>query len=78
MKETNKKEVTHILDDFNAKMGRADCDVAGEYGLGVRNDIGKRLAELGKDIDVPIINTYSKLPAGGLYSWKSTTYLYRN
>ena len=43
---TLKKDVLFIIGDWNAKVGSQETPgVTGKYGLGIRNEAGKRLTE---------------------------------
>ena len=47
---TPKKDVLFIIQDWNAKVGSQETPgVTGRFGLGVRNEAGKRLIEFCKD-----------------------------
>ena len=47
---TPKKDVLFIIGDWNAKVGSQETPgVTGRFGLGVRNEAGKRLIEFCKD-----------------------------
>ena len=42
----NKKDVLFILEDWNAKVGSQETPgVTGKFGLGMRNEAGKRLIQ---------------------------------
>ena len=46
MKKSQKKDVTVIMGDFNAKVGRQqDSKVKGRFGLGGRNNAGGKLVD---------------------------------
>lgn len=69
---TKTRDITIIMGDWNAKIGKGrDGDNIGEFGLGIRNDRGERLAQFCQEKDVVITNTYFKLPERRLYTWKS-------
>lgn len=69
---TKPREITIIMGDWNAKIGKGrEGDTIGEFGLGIRNDKGERLAQFCQENDVVITNTYFKLPERRLYTWKS-------
>ena len=47
---TPKKDVLFIIQDWNTKVGSQETPgVTGRFGLGVRNEAGKRLIEFCKD-----------------------------
>lgn len=72
MKATKKHEITLIMGDWNAKVGKgATEDVTGEYGLGIRNDRGNRLIQFCQEEEYIITNTWYKLPFRRLYTWMS-------
>lgn len=69
---TRKTEITFVLGDFNAKVGRGRSeDVVGEYGIGNRNERGDTLVQFCQEENFFICNTWYKLPARRLYTWKS-------
>ncbi|XP_060530420.1 craniofacial development protein 2-like [Cylas formicarius] len=57
------RDITLVLGDFNAKIGRGRFDKhVGEYGLGRRNERGDRLLQFFQENDYIISNTFFKLP----------------
>ncbi|XP_030746013.1 craniofacial development protein 2-like [Sitophilus oryzae] len=71
-KNIKKHEVTIVMGDFNAKIGRRGVvDVIGEHGLGQRNERGERLVEFVQEKDIVVTNTLFKLPPRRLYTWRS-------
>ena len=55
---TPKKDVLFIIGDWNAKVGCQETPgVTGKFGLGIRNETGKRLIELCKENALVIPNT---------------------
>lgn len=71
-KNIKKHEVTIVMGDFNAKIGRGRVvDVIGEHGLGQRNERGERLVEFVQEKEIVVTNTLFKLPRRRLYTWKS-------
>ncbi|XP_030757298.1 craniofacial development protein 2-like [Sitophilus oryzae] len=71
-KNIKKHEVTIVMGDFNAKIGRVGVvDVIGEHGLGQRNERGERLVEFVQEKDIVVTNTLFKLPPRRLYTWRS-------
>ena len=72
MKMTKNEEITLLMGDFNAKVGgRRVGDTVGAYGLGVRNERGDTLIGFCQEKNLTIANTWYKLPARRLYTWKS-------
>ena len=60
------------MGDLNAKIDKGKCeDLIGEYGLGERNERGKRLVEFIQEKEMVVTNTLYKLPPRRLYTWKS-------
>ncbi|XP_057656846.1 craniofacial development protein 2-like [Diorhabda carinulata] len=65
-----KHEINIIMDDFNAKVGKRRVPgVAGDFGLGQRNERGDRLIEYCQEHDLIITNTMFKLHPRRLYTW---------
>ena len=55
---TPKKDVLHIIGDWNAKVGSQETPgVTGKFGLGVQNEAGQRLIELCQENTLVIVNT---------------------
>ena len=55
---TPKKDVLFIIGDWNAKVGSKETPrVIGKFGLGVRNEAGKRLIEFSQENALVITNT---------------------
>ena len=55
---TPKKDVSFIIGDWNAKVGGQETPgVTGNFGLGVRNEVGQRLIELWQENALVIANT---------------------
>ena len=55
---TPKKDVLFIIGDWNAKVGGQETPgVTGKFGLGVRNEAGKRLIEFCQENTLVIANT---------------------
>lgn len=72
LKYIKKSELCVIMGDFNAKIGRGRVEgIVGEHGLGERNKRGDRLVQFCREEDFVIMNTWFKLPARRLYTWKS-------
>ena len=58
LKLTPKKDVLFILGDWNAKVGSQETPrVTGKFGLGMRNEAGKRLIEFCQENALVIANT---------------------
>ena len=56
---TPKKDVLFIIGDWNAKVGSEETpEVTGKFGLGIRNEAGKRLIELCQENALVITNTF--------------------
>lgn len=72
MKMTKKHEVTLVMGDFNAKVGKGKVDdVVGNFGLGVRNDRGDRLIRFCQEHSLMLSNTIFKLPNRRIYTWRA-------
>lgn len=72
LKMTKCKEITMILGDLNAKIGKGQSGKnVGKYGLGERNERGDRLMQFCQDQNLIITNTFFKLPDRRLYTWRS-------
>lgn len=72
LKSTKKEDITVIMGDFNAKVGKEKVEgCTGEFGLGIRNERGDRLIEFSQSEKFVITNTFFKLPKRRLYTWKS-------
>ncbi|XP_030747690.1 craniofacial development protein 2-like [Sitophilus oryzae] len=70
LKATKKDEITLIIGDWNAKVGRETREnVSGKYGLGVCNARGNRRTVLSGRRIYLITNTWYKLPYRRLYTW---------
>ena len=55
---TPQKDVLFIIGDWNAKVGSQETPgVTGKFGLGVRNEAGKRLIEFCQENTLVIANT---------------------
>lgn len=79
LKATKKHEITIIMGDWNAKVGKgATANVTGQYGLGIRNDRGKRLIQFCQEEEFLITNTLYKLPFRRLYTWTSPQHTQEN
>ena len=72
LRKLPKKDMTVIMGDFNAKIGSGRSgDMIGPFGLGERNERGDRLCSFAIEEQLVIANTFFKLPARRLYTWKS-------
>lgn len=72
LKNNKRHEVTIIMGDFNAKIGRGKVDnIVGKFGLGVRNERGDRLLQFCQENEMIITNTFYDLPPRRLYTWTS-------
>ena len=57
---TPKKDVLFITGDWNAKVGSQEIPgVTGKFGLGVQNEVGKKLKEFCQESALVIANTFS-------------------
>ncbi|XP_030746569.1 uncharacterized protein LOC115875286 [Sitophilus oryzae] len=69
---TSTGEITIIIGDFNAKIGRGvEGDSIGAYGLGERNGRGDRLVQFCVENNLLIANTFFKQHPRRLYTWRS-------
>ena len=72
LKLTPKKDVFFIIGDWNAKVGCQEIPgVTGKYGLGIRNEAGKRLIEFCQENALVIANTLFQQHKRRLYTWTS-------
>lgn len=72
MRLTKEGEITIIIGDFNAKIGRGvEGDSIGAYGLGERNGRGDRLVQFCVENNLLIANTFFKQHPRRLYTWRS-------
>lgn len=72
MKQTKSKDITIVLGDFNAKVGKSlQNECVGSFGLGERNDRGDRLLQFCQEHKTVLTNTFFKLPKRRLYTWRS-------
>ena len=72
MKQRKSTDNTFIQGDFNAKVGKGSKDKnMGAYGLGQRNERGKRLVEWVKEHGMIIGNTIFCQPPRRLWTWRS-------
>ena len=69
---TPKKDVLFIIRDWNAKVGSQETPgVTGKFGLGVRNEAGKRLIEFCQENALVIANTLFQQHKRRIYTWTS-------
>ena len=69
---TLQKEVLFILGDWNAKVGSQETPgVTGKFGLGMRNEAGRRLIEFCQENALVIANTLFQQHERRLYTWTS-------
>ena len=69
---TPPKDVLFIIGDWNAKVGSQETPgVTGKFGLGVRNEAGKRLIEFCQDNTLVIANTLFQQHKKRLYTLTS-------
>ena len=69
---TSKKDVLFIIGDCNAKIGSQETPgVTGKFGLGVRNEAGKRLIEFCQENTLVVVNTLFQQHKRRLYTWTS-------
>ena len=66
------KDILFIIGDWNAKVGSQETPrVTGKFGLGVRNEAGKRLIEFCQENALVIANTLFQHHKRRLYTWTS-------
>ena len=76
---TKSGEITIIMGDWNAKVGRHhEYPVTGKHGLGDINEQGERMLDFCRTSKVVIANTLFQHPKRRLYTWSSPGDLYRN
>ena len=69
---TPKKDVLFIIGDWNAKVGSQETSgVTGKFGLGVQNEVGKRLTEFCQENTLVIANILFQQQKRQLYTWTS-------
>ena len=70
---TPKKDVLFIIGDWNAKVGSQETSgVTGKFGLGVQNEVGKRLTEFCQENTLVIANILFQQQKRQLYTWTSS------
>ena len=76
---TPKKDVLFIIGDWNAKEGSQETPgVTGKFGLGIRNEVGRRVIEFCQENALVITNTLSQQHKRRLYTWTSPDGQHRN
>ena len=69
---TPTKDVLFIIGDWNAKVGSQETPgVTGKFGLGIRNEAGRRLIEFCQENALVIANTLFQQHKRRLYTWTS-------
>ena len=69
---TPKKDVIFIIGDWNAKVGSQETPgVTTNFGLGIRNEAGKKLIEFSQENTLVIANTLFQQHKRRLYTWTS-------
>ena len=72
-------DVLYVIVDWNAKVGQDETNgITGRFGLGERNERGDQLIEFCSRNDFQIMNTFYKLHARRLYTWRSPDQTTRN
>ena len=79
LKLTPQKNVIFIIGNWNAKVGSQETPgVTGEFGLGVQNEVGRRLTEFCQENTLVIANTLFQQHKRRLYTWISPDIQHRN
>ena len=69
--QTKTNEISIILGDMNAKVGRGkEGTEVGPWGLGIRNERGHRLVQFCRENSLCIANTYFEKHPRHLYTWQ--------
>ena len=69
----------HITGDWNAKVGNQETPgLTGNFGLGIRNEEGKKLIEFCQENALVIANTLFQQHKRRLYTWTSPGGQYQN
>ena len=77
--EIPRGDVLYVIGDWNAKVGQDETNgTTGRFGLGERNERGDQLVEFCSRNDFQIMNTFFKLHARRLYTWRSPDQTTRN
>ena len=67
------------MGDCNAKVGSLEMPgVTGKFGLGIQNEVGKRITEFCQENALVIANTLFQQHRRRLYTWTSTDGQYQN
>ena len=70
--EIPRGDVLYVIGDWNAKVGQDETNgTTGRFGVGERNERGDQLVEFCSRNDLQIMNTFFKLHARRLYTWRS-------
>ena len=76
---TPKKDILFIIVDWIAKVGSQETPgVTGKFGLGIQNEVGKRITEFCQENALVIANTLFQQHRRRLYTWSSTDGQYQN
>ena len=76
---TPQKDVLFVIGDWNARVGSQEIPgVTGKFGLGVQNEVGKRLTEFCQENTLVIANTLFQQHKRRLYTWTSPDGHYQN
>ena len=69
---THKKDILSIIGDWNAKVGSQEIPgVTGKFGLGMRNEAGKKLIEFCRENALVMANTLFQQHKRRIYTWTS-------
>ena len=69
---TPKKDVLFIIGGWNAKVGSQETPaITGKFGLGIQNEVGKKLIEFCQENALVIANTLFQQHKRRLYTWTS-------
>lgn len=70
MRKLRKEDVTIVMGDFNAKIGRGrTSEAVGPFGLGEKNERGDLLEIFSETNKMAFMNTWFKLHPRQLYTW---------
>ena len=77
--EIQRGDVLYVIGDWNANVGHDETNgTTGIFRLGERNERGDQLVEFCSRNDFQIMNTFFKLHARRLYTWRSPDQTTRN
>ena len=77
--EISRGDVPYVIGDWNAKVAQDETNGTTErFGLGERNERGEQLVEFCSRNDFKMMNTFLKLHARRLYTWRSSDQTTRN